>query len=113
MNSPAQSPERRKSQLRFETLNAFVDFGAVQANLTPAGVCVWLALWRFANPDGTTMVSTDKIAACFNLNKRTVLRALKELKRQKMIKVLARGGINRGASKYVIRGFPLGQIKNP
>jgi hypothetical protein len=103
--SNGQIKAKPASGLRFVTLNAFVDFGLVGAKLTPAGALVWIVLYRFANPDGTVTVSADRIQACTGLSMKTVFRALKDLKAKGLVKVIARGGINRGASKYRIRPY--------
>jgi hypothetical protein len=94
---------KRRSRLRFEVLNAFVDGG--MADLSRAELAVWLTLYRDTKPDGTARVSADGIARRAGVDRRTVLRALKRLEHdRKMLKVLRRGGLNRGPSTY--RVFP-------
>ena len=100
-------PQRRgRSKLRFECLNAFVDRGIAEAELTPSGIAIWLVLYRHARPDGTTEATVETIGTSTGLCRRTILRGLRELKGAGMLKTIRRGGIGRGASKYVMRPYP-------
>jgi hypothetical protein len=95
---------RRRSRLRFEVLNGFVDEG--MAKLTPHESVVWLVLFRDTKPDGLARTSVDDIARRAGIGRRTALRALKNLERLRMVKVVQRGGLNRGASSYRVLPFP-------
>lgn len=99
---------RRRSRLRFETLNAFVDRGIVEGALKPSDVAVWLVLYRHARPDGTAEVTIDTICRASGLARRTVLLALKRLKGCRMLRTIRRGGLNRGASRHVVFPYPMG-----
>jgi hypothetical protein len=94
----------RRSRLRFEMLNAFVDDG--MGHLTPHESAVWLVLFRDTKPDGTARTAVADIARRGGIGRRTVLRALKKLERLRMLRIVHRGGLNRGASAYRIFPFP-------
>jgi DNA-binding transcriptional ArsR family regulator len=98
----ARRTTKRRSILRFEILNAFVDEG--MARLTPCEAVVWLVLYRDTKPDGVARTAVDEIARRAGIGRRTVLRALRRLEELRMVKVVRRGGLNRGASSY--RAFP-------
>jgi DNA-binding MarR family transcriptional regulator len=89
---------QRQSRLRFELLNAFVDSG--MADLSRAELAVWLALYRDARRDGTARTSVADLARRGGMERTTAIRALKRLRGRKMVQVLQRGGLNRGASRY-------------
>ena len=95
---------KRRSRLRFEMLNAFVDQG--MASLTPHAAVVWLILYRDTKPDGIARTAVDDIARRAGIHRRTVLRALRCLEQARMLRVVRRGGLNRGASAYRIFPFP-------
>lgn len=99
---------RRRSRLRFETLNAFVDRGIVQGGLKPSDAVTWLVLYRFAQPDGTVRVTVATIQSVTGLSRRTVLLCLKRLKAARMVRTIKRGGLNRGASRHVVFPYPMG-----
>jgi hypothetical protein len=84
-------------------LNAFVDFAL--ADLRRAEVAVWLVLYRDTR-DGTARTSYDDLARRAGLNRRNVGRALRGLERRGLLKVVHRGGLRRGASRYRVRGLP-------
>jgi hypothetical protein len=92
-----------KTGERFAVLNAFVDFAL--ADLRRAELAVWLVLYRDTR-DGSARTSYDGIARRAGLNRRNVGRALRGLERRGMVKVVHRGGLRRGASRYRVRGLP-------
>lgn len=96
---------KRRSGLRFETLNAFVDQGL--APLTRAEVVVWLILFRDTKADGTAVASLVDIARRGGIDPRTASRALGRLSRRKMLRVVSRGGLNRGPSAYSVFPYPM------
>ena len=96
---------KRRSGLRFEILNAFVDEG--MSKLSPHEAVVWLVLYRDVKPDGTARTAVDDIARRGGINRRTVLRALKRLEQRRMLQVVRRGGLNRGTSSYRVFPFPV------
>jgi hypothetical protein len=107
--TPADRPARRRttkrrSGLRFETLNAFVDTG--MKGLSPSESVVWLILYRDTKPDGTARTAVEDMARRGGLGRRTVLRALSSLEHKRMLRVERRGGLNRGPSRYVVFPFP-------
>jgi DNA-binding MarR family transcriptional regulator len=104
------SPARRKttkraSRLRFETLNAFVDTG--MADLTRAELAIWLALFRDTKPGGTARAPLADLARRAGINRQTASRAVGKLVGRKMLRVLRRGGLNRGPSEYRVFPFPM------
>lgn len=98
------SSRKRRSKLRFETMNAFVDDG--MKLLSPHESTVWLVLFRDTKPSGTARTAVDDIAHRAGIGRRTVLRALKRLEHLRMLRVVRRGGINRGPSTYAVLPFP-------
>lgn len=99
---PARRTTKRRSRLRFEVFNAFVDGG--MANLTRAELAVWFTLFRDTKPDGTARASLDDLARRGGFDRQTASRAVGSLERRRMLQVLRRGGLNRGPSVY--RVFP-------
>jgi hypothetical protein len=96
---------KAKAGERFVVLNAFVDFAL--SDLRRAEIAVWLVLYRDTR-DGTARTSYDDIARRAGLNRRNVGRALRGLERRGLLKVVHRGGLRRGASRYRVRGLPKG-----
>jgi DNA-binding MarR family transcriptional regulator len=95
---------KRRSALRFEALNAFVDEGL--RHLSPPEAVVWVILYRDTKPDGLARTAVDDLARRGGIGRRTVLRALKSLARRRMLRVVRKGGLNRGPSCYRILPFP-------
>lgn len=96
---------KRESRLRFEVLNAFVDTS--MANLSRAELAVWLILYRDTRPDGAASTAVGDLARRAGIDRRTALRALKRLRDRRMLRVLRRGGLNRGPSSYLVFPFPM------
>jgi DNA-binding transcriptional ArsR family regulator len=90
---------------RFAVLNAFVDFAL--AGLSRAEIAVWLVLYRDTR-EGTARTSYDDIARRAGLNRRNVGRAVRRLEGRGLVKVVHRGGLRRGVSRYRVRGLPKG-----
>jgi DNA-binding MarR family transcriptional regulator len=97
---------RRRSRLRFETINAFVDSG--MADLNRAELAVWLILFRDTKQDGTARASLDDLARRGGMNRQTASRAVGRLTRRKMLQIIRRGGLNCGPSTYRVFPFPTG-----
>ncbi len=95
---------KRRSSMRFEVLSAFVDEGL--KHLNPHDAVVWFVLYRDTKPDGTARTAVDDIARRGGINRRTVLRSLRRLEQRRMLQVVRRGGLNRGASSYRVFPFP-------
>jgi hypothetical protein len=93
----------RKAAERFAILNSFVD-GPMQ-ELSRAEITTWLALYR-DTWDGIAEASQSHIARRTGSADRTVRRALGSLVRRGLVKVVYRGGLNRGASKYRLLRTP-------
>jgi hypothetical protein len=92
-----------KSGERFAVLNTFVDFAL--AELSRREIAVWLVLYRDTR-DGTARTSYDDLARRAGLNRRNVGRAVRRLETLGLLKVVHRGGLGRGASRYRVRGLP-------
>jgi hypothetical protein len=88
---------------RFGVLNAFVDVAL--ADLTRAEIVVWLILYRDTR-DGVVQISWDGLANRGGLNRRHVGRAIASLKDRGLIKLVRRGGVQRGSSRYRVQGLP-------
>jgi hypothetical protein len=82
------------SRLRFETLNAFVDFA--MADLSRAELAVWLTLFRDPKRDGMARASLDDLARRGGMNRQTASRAVGRLARGKMLQIVRRGGLSCG-----------------
>ena len=87
---------------RFATINAFVDF--TLAKRTRNEAAVWLVLWRDTK-DGTTRTAQTDIARRAGINRRTVIRILGKLESTGLLRIVHRGGFNRGMNVY--RVLPL------
>jgi hypothetical protein len=94
---------RAKARERFAVLNTFVDFAL--ADLTRAEIAVWLVLYRDTR-DGTARTSFNDLARRAGLNRRNVGKALRGLESRGLVKVVHRGGLRRGVSRYRVRGLP-------
>jgi hypothetical protein len=103
----ARRTTKRRSRLRFEILNAFIDQGIVTAGLTAHEALVWMVLYRDTRPNGFARTSVDEIARRAGIGRRTVLRAVARLKQLKMLRVVKQGGLNRGASSYAVFPVPM------
>jgi hypothetical protein len=90
----------RKSADRFGVLNRFVDF--TLAGLSRAEIAVWLVLYRDTR-DGTARTSMAAIARRAGCSPRQVVRAVRRLEALRLVQVVRRGGIRRGASRYHVR----------
>ncbi len=66
-----RSTSKRRSRLRFELLNAFVD--GSMADLTRAELAAWLILYRDTKPDGTARASLDDIARRAGIDRQTAI----------------------------------------
>jgi DNA-binding transcriptional ArsR family regulator len=93
---------KAKAGERFGVLNAFVDF--TLAELSRAEIAIWLVLYRDTR-DGTARTSYDDIARRAGLNRRNVGRALRRLEGRGLLKIVHRGGLRRGVSRYRVRGM--------
>ena len=80
-------------QSSFATINAFVDF--TLAKRTRNEAAVWLVLWRDTK-DGTTRTAQTDIARRAGINRRTVIRILDKLESTGLLRIVHRGGFNRG-----------------
>jgi hypothetical protein len=96
--TPANEPKQSsKSRDRFTVLNNFVDF--TMRDLKAADVRVWLILYRDTK-DGTAATAQADIARRAGVSVRTVHGSVKRLERLGLLKVIYRGGLNRGSSRY-------------
>jgi hypothetical protein len=102
---PKGKPTDGKSKAgeRFAVLNAFVD--SALTGLSRAEIAVWLVLYRDTR-DGTARTSYDDLARRAGINRRNVGRAVRRLECLGLVKVVHRGGLRRGASRYRVRGLP-------
>lgn len=98
--APANEPkEPSKSRDRFKVLNNFVDF--TLRDLKAADVRVWFVLYRDTK-DGTASTAQTDIARRAGVSVRAVHGSVKRLERLGLLKVIYRGGLNRGSSRYRI-----------
>ena len=101
----ARRTTKRRSRLRFEILNAFVDGG--MSDLSRAELAVWLILYRDTKKDGTARTSLDDLARRGGMDRQTASRAVGRLAHRKMLRVLRRGGLNVGPSVYRVFPYPM------
>jgi hypothetical protein len=104
---PEQSPRQRKQAKgatgdRFKVLNAFIDF--TLRTLRRNESAAWLVLYRDTK-NGTARTSIADIARRSGTSPRTALRAVAELERRGLLRIVHRGGLRRGVSIY--RVLPL------
>ena len=98
-----EKPKRPKGTGdRFAIFNAFVDF--TLGGLTRNETAVWLVLWRDTK-DGTARTAQTDIARRAGINRRTVIRILGKLESTGLLRIVHRGGFNRGMNVY--RVLPL------
>jgi len=74
---------------------------------TAALVVVWLILFRDTKADGTAVASLVDIARRGGIDPRTASRAVGRLSRRQMLRVVSRGGLNRGPSAYSVFPYPM------
>jgi hypothetical protein len=94
-----------KTSERFAVFNASVDFAL--ADLSRRDIAGWLVLYRDTR-DGTARTSYDDLTRPAGLNRRNVGRAIRGLEGWGLVKVVHRGGLRRGVSRYLVRGLPKG-----
>jgi DNA-binding MarR family transcriptional regulator len=88
----------RETSHRFQTINQFVD--VTMRTVTPRAAQTWLVLWRDTKPDGTARAGVTDIARRTGCSTSTTKRALAELRRRGLIRVLERGRKDGSASLY-------------
>ena len=94
---PQRKPHHAKTRDRFALLNAFVDMTAGEQ--PRSGILVWIILNRDTR-DGVARTSQADIA---RTSKRTVGRAIHDLQRRGLLRVIRRGELNRGPSHYEVK----------
>lgn len=93
-------PKRKKSSAgRFRCLNSFVDF--TMSTLARAEIAVWLVLYRDTK-DGVADTSMNDVAKRAGCTRRQVIRAIQKLQTVGLLKIVKRGGLNQGNSRYRI-----------
>jgi len=90
--------EEGRDRQRWATLNSFVD--AVLADASEAEVRVWLVIYRDVKPGGLARVGMTDIARRAGMSRRGVVKAIKGLKRRRLIEVATRGSINGTPNAY-------------
>ena len=87
---------------RFTTLNDFVDHSL--SGLTRVEIAVWLVLYRDSR-DGSARTAMSDIARRVGCNRCSVVRAMTRLETLGLVKVIYRGGIGKGASRYKVKAM--------
>lgn len=90
---------KRKTADRFAVLNAFVD--TTMHGLTKAEIATWLCLYRDTKR-GTVRTSQADIARRSGLSVRSVKSAVKSLTAAGLLRVVFRGSLNQGPSRYQV-----------
>ncbi len=101
--SPSGKPKHKTTGKRFEVLNSFVD--ETLSTLCRGDVVVWLILYRDTR-DGTARTAQSDLARRSGLSVRGVAKALRRLEKRGLLKVVYRGGLNRGMSRYRVLPLP-------
>lgn len=100
-NGHREKPKSKpKAKGRFPALNTFID--STMSKLTRADIVVWLVLFRDSK-DGKARTGLNDIARRGGLSVRAVVTAVKKLELAGLLKVIDRGGLNRGPSTYQVR----------
>lgn len=93
----------RVTRGRFDVLNGFVDAG--MAGLSRGELAAWLVLYRDTR-NGTARTSAGDIARRAGLSRRAVVKAMAKLRRRRLVTLVYRGGLNKGASTYRVHPVP-------
>jgi hypothetical protein len=101
-SAPKGKTGKRSASERFRVLNNFVDFTLAQ--MSRAEIAVWLTLYRDTR-DGTARTGMTDMARRAGCSRRSVVSAVQRLEKLGLLKVVHRGGINRGSSRYRVRPF--------
>lgn len=104
-NGKPTNGAKQIAQDRFGEFNRFVD--VTMRDLPRSELLVWLVLFRDAR-DGVARTSRTDIARRAGVSTKTVTRAIAALIKRKLVRLLYRGGINRGVSRYAILPKPRG-----
>ena len=96
-------PKRQATANRFAVLNSFVD--ETLSTLCRGDIAVWLILYRDTR-DGTARTAQSDLARRSDMSVRGVAKAIKRLEKRGLLKVVYRGGLNRGASRYRVLPLP-------
>ncbi len=97
---PKGKASKRSAGERFRVLNNFVDF--TLAELSRAEIAVWLILYRDTR-DGTARTGMADLARRAGCDRSTIFRALRRLERIGLLKIVHRGGLGKGVSRYRVR----------
>jgi hypothetical protein len=91
------SDAKRRSKLRFEAINGFVDYGARDAELSLPAMVTWFILWRHTR-DGRVSVGVSVVMEATKMSRSSVNRSLAELTRKGFLKPVRKGGLGHGVS---------------
>ena len=99
-SEPKGKAGKRSAGERFRALNTFVDF--TLAELSRAEIAVWLILYRDTR-DGTARTGMADLARRAGCSRRAVVSAVQKLEKVELLRIVHRGGIHRGPSRYRVR----------
>lgn len=85
---------------RFALINGFADFAA--AGLTRSEALTWVILWRDSR-DGIAITSHSDIARRAGITPRAAITAVGSLLKKGLIRLVKRGGGDRGPNWYQVR----------
>jgi len=97
------SANRKATAKRFVVLNSFVDESL--STLCRGDIAIWLILYRDTR-EGTARTAQSDLARRSGMSIRGAAKALKRLEKRGLMKVVYRGGLNRGASRYRVLPLP-------
>ena len=95
----AKRKPKRTAAGRFVILNNWVDFTA--GRLSRSEILVWLLLYRDIR-DGTARTSQTDLARRSGLSVSTVKRAIHRLEKRGLLRIIFRGGLRKGPSRYQV-----------
>lgn len=102
---PGTPPRARAKPDRWGMFNHFTD--STLRELKPSTASVWIVLFRDTKPDGRVQTGHSDIARRTGLSESTVYRAISDLQKRGLLKVVKRGQLNVGPSVYRICAEPM------
>lgn len=102
--STGKTPERggTSASERWDTFNTFVR--DTMPTLGEATVKVWLRLFSDTKKDGIAWAGGTYLATATGLTRRGVVKAVKELRRRGLVKLVHRGSVNGQPNGYRVSG---------
>ena len=94
---PGGSPKLEATKRKIQGWNAFVD--KLVGGLPPVQALIWAVLYRHA-VDGVVTRANDLLVKDVSVSESTVKRAIKGLRKARLLQVVRQGGLHVGPSTY-------------